>query len=171
MTALSIILGVLLIIAGAICLFTPVSTTFALMYFFIILLFVTGIFTFIRCIVAKSFGVDFVFSIITIILGIVILISPYATFITELVMVYIMAAWLVIDGIVGIVMAAKFKKLTGGGIFAVSLILSILTILVGIYSFVHPVFFSGFFGILASIFFIVAGAEMIGSAIVYKPEK
>lgn len=171
MTALSIILGVLMIIAGAVCLFTPISTTFALMYFFIILLFVTGIFTFIRCIVVKSFSVDFVFSILTIILGIVILVSPYATFVTELVMVYMMAAWLVIDGIVGIVVAARYKRLTGGGTFAISLILSILTILVGIYSFIHPVFFSGFLGILASIFFIITGAELIGSAIVYRPEK
>ncbi|MBQ6152432.1 MAG: DUF308 domain-containing protein [Ruminococcus sp.] len=168
MTVLSIILGVLLIIGGIVCLATPIGTAFSLMYFFMILLFVMGIFSFIRCIVYKEFGIEFAFAIITMIAGLLILFSPYATFITELVMIYIMAGWLVVRGIVGIVMAVKVKPLTSGGLFAAALIISILTILAGIYSFFHPVFFGGFLGLLAGCFFIVAGVDLIGDSIIAK---
>ncbi|MBQ3416296.1 MAG: DUF308 domain-containing protein [Ruminococcus sp.] len=170
MTVLSIILGVLMVIAGFLCLVTPIGATFSLMYLFMILLFVMGIVSFVRCIVNKNFGVEFAFSIITIIAGILILFSSYATFFTEIVMIYLMAGWLVVRGIVGIVMAVQAKHLTGTGLFVAALILSILTILAGIYSFFHPVIFSGFLGILASVYFIIAGIDMICDAIITKSQ-
>lgn len=168
MRALSIIFGILLALAGVACLVTPLGTTFALMYFFIILLFVIGIMTLIRCIASKNFGIEFVFSILTVILGVFIVFSPYATFMTEVFMIYMMAAWLVVRGIVGIVVAAKVKSEIGGGMFAVALIFSIITILAGIYSFFHPAFFSGFLGILAGAYFMIAGIDMIVDGIVAK---
>ena len=171
MTVFSIILGVLLIIAGIVCLATPLGTAFALMYLFIILLFVMGIVSFVRCIANKEFGIDFVFAIITILLGLLILLSPYATFITEGVMIYLMAGWLVVRGIVGIVLAAKAKPLTGGGLFAVALIVNIIMILAGIFSFVHPLFITVAFGILASCYFIVAGIDLIAEGVALKSQK
>lgn len=153
-------------IGGFLCLFTPIGATFSLMYLFMILLFVVGIVTLIRCIADKDFGVEFAFSIITIIAGILILFSSYATFITEIVMIYIMAGWLVVRGIIGIVIAAKAKSVTGGGVFALALILSILTILAGIYSIFHPIVFSGVLGILGGAFLIIAGIDMVVDAIV-----
>ena len=155
-----------MIIGGVVCLVTPIGTAFSLMYFFIMLLFLMGIVSFIRCIADRDFGLEFAFAIITIILGFFILFSPYATFLTETVMIYMMAGWLVIRGIVGIVLAIKAKPYTGGGLFAAALIISIITILAGIYSFIHPMIFTGFIGILAGCYFIVAGIDMIADGLV-----
>lgn len=166
MTALSIILGILLAVCGVLCLCTPVGTAFGLMYFFIVLLFVFGIMSLVRNIANRTFGIDFVFSIITIVLGCFIVFSPNASFFTELAMIYTMAAWLIVRGIVGIVIAAKAKKFTGGGVFAAALIVSIFVIIAGIYSFFHPVYFSAFIGILAGVYFIVEGIDMIVFAVV-----
>ena len=161
MSVLLIIFGILLVIAGVACLVTPIATTFGLMYFFMILLFVAGIMLIIKSIVYKRFGVGFVFGILSVIAGAFIVFSPNLAFATETVLLYIMAGWLVARGIIGIVDAFSTRRLIGGGMFALALIVSILVIFAGIYSFVHPLFFAGFLGILACCYFIVEGIDMI----------
>ncbi|MEE0957508.1 MAG: DUF308 domain-containing protein [Ruminococcus sp.] len=167
MSILIIFLGVLLTIGGFCCLFTPISTTFGIMYFFTILLFVSGISMIIESIATKRFGLDFVFGILSLIAGGFIVFSPNLSFVTELILLYIMAGWLVLRGIVGLVYSVKAKQLIGGGgVFVISLLIAILVICAGIYSFVHPAFFAGFLGILASCFFIVEGIDMIVSGVI-----
>lgn len=163
MTVLSVVFGILLAACGVACMVTPIATTFSLMYFFIVLLFVIGIVMLIRCIAYRVFGIEFMFSIITIIIGILVLFSPNASFVTdfELFLLYIMAAWLIIRGVVGIITAAQARALTGSGMFALAIIISIITLIVGIYSFIHPIVFSGFLGILAGVYFIVEGIDLI----------
>jgi uncharacterized membrane protein HdeD (DUF308 family) len=112
------------------------------------------------------------FSIITIIIGILVFFSPNATFVTniELFLLYIMAAWLIIRGVVGIVTAAHLRAVTDGGMFALAIIISILTLIVGIYSFIHPIVFSGFLGILAGAYFVVEGIDLIVFSIAARKE-
>ena len=55
MSVLTIILGILMIIGGIVCLCTPVATTFGLMYFYMILFFVSGIILLIRSIAPRRF--------------------------------------------------------------------------------------------------------------------
>ena len=132
MSVLFIILGILMIIGGAICLLTPIATTFGLMYFFMILLFVTGIVFLIKCIVNKRYGIDLFFAIISIIAGAFMVFSPQLSFVTETFILYITAGWLIVRGIVGIINAFHARKVIGGGMFALSLIVSILVIGSGI---------------------------------------
>lgn len=166
MSVLFIVLGVLMTIGGIICLCTPAVTTFGVLNLYLILLFVSGIMMLVRSIVAKHFGVDFVFAIITLILGGFIIFSPQLSFVTEVVLLYTIACWLVVRGIMGIVAAVSARKAVSGGMFALSLIASILVILAGLYSFVHPLMFAGFLGILVSCFFIVEGIDLIASGCV-----
>ena len=161
MSVLIIILGIFMIIGGATLLFTPIATTFGIMYFYMILLFVTGIIFLIRCIVYKRFGIDLFFAIISIIAGGFMVFSPQLSFVTEAIILYIMAGWLVLRGIIGVINAFKARPAIGGGLFALSLIVSILVIGSGIYSFIHPLIFAGFLGILACCYFIVEGVDLI----------
>ena len=161
MSLLTIILGILLVIGGTVCLLTPIAATFGIMYLYMILLFVTGVLFLIKCIVYKRFGVDLFFAIITIIAGGVMVFSPQFSFVTEGLILYIMAGWLVLRGIIGVVNAFAARPVVGGGMFALSLIVSIFVIGSGIYSFIHPLVFAGFLGILACCYFIVEGIDMI----------
>ena len=161
MSVLTIILGILMIIGGAVLMATPLVTTFGLMYFYMILMFVTGIIFLIKCIAYKRYGIDLFFAIITIIAGCFMLFTPNLSFATEVLILYITAGWLVVRGIVGVINAFSARKVIGGGMFALSLIASILVIISGVYSFIHPLVFAGFLGILACCYFIVEGIDLI----------
>ena len=161
MAVLTVILGVLMFLGGIACLCTPITTTFSYMYFYMVLLFVTGIILLIRCIATRRFGVDFFFAILTLILGGFIVFSPYLSFVTETILLYITAVWVIVCGIVSLVNAFRTRRLIGGGWFALELIVSILVILLGCYSFVHLQFFAQLIGVLISVFFMLIGIDMI----------
>ena len=86
MTVLFIILGVLLVAGGFSCIFTPLLTFMNTGYFVVILMFVFGIIGIIQAIVEKRFGVNFVFDILSVILGIVMLSFPESLLFAEGVM-------------------------------------------------------------------------------------
>ena len=168
MLVLSIILGILLIGCGVTCIMTPIATTMSLMYFYLFILFIVGIFTLIRCIAYKRFGLEFVYSILTILAGGFILYSPNLTFVTQQIMLYIMAGWLFLRGVVDIVICFKTRPYIGAGAFIFSLIISVLIMISGIYSIVHPMVFSEMLGILASAYLIVEGMDIIVSSILVR---
>lgn len=169
MVALMIIFGILMIIGGIACLATPVVTTLGLMYVFMIFLFFTGIVFLIQSIMYRRL-VDFILAILAIIAGAFIVFSPNMAFMTETILLYIVAAWLVVRGIIGIVNAISAKKVgaIGGGLLALAIIVCVIDIIFGIYSFVHPMFFAGFLGVLAACFFIIEGIDLIVAACVGK---
>ena len=76
MKIFTIIFGVLIAICGLSCIFTPLVTFLEAGYFLVILLFVYGTVGIIRSVSDKTYGIDFVFDILSIILGIVILVVP-----------------------------------------------------------------------------------------------
>lgn len=161
MGVVSIILGVLIAIAGFLCLFTPILTFMSIGYFIIILFFVYGVWTIINSIVTKRFGISLVFGILSLIAGIVGLVYPSdMTLSTDMFLIFLAGAWFVIQGIFSIILAFQQKKLVGSfGWFG--FILGILSILVGGYSFFHPMFMALTMGILISIYFIEAGINLI----------
>lgn len=161
MSVFLIIMGILMVIAGIACLVTPIATTFGVMYFFMILLFVSGIMLIIRSIAYRRFGLGLVFGIISVILGGFLVFSPSLAIDVEVIILYIMAGWLVVRGIIGIVDACRAKKFIGGGTFALALIVSILVIITGVYSLFNPMVFAFSLGILASCYFIVEGVDMV----------
>lgn len=161
MSILMIILGILMILGGIACLAIPALTAFSVMYFYMVLMFVVGLVMLIRCFVYKRYGLELFFAIISLIAGCFMVFSPNTAFATEVVLLYITAGWLVFRGIVGIVNAISARRILGGGMFVLALIVSILVIVAGIYSFAHPIFFAGMLGILASCYFIVEGVDMI----------
>ena len=167
MTVLFIILGILLVAGGFSCMFTPLLTFMNTGYYVVILIFVFSVFGIIKAIVEKRFGVNFVFSILSVLLGIVMLVYPDSLLFAEGVMLIMTAIWFVMMGIVTIINSISMKKATGSGIWILSLIFGILDILVGCYSFFHPMVLAVSLGILIGIYFIETGLTLIFSSVVF----
>ena len=84
---------------------------------------------------------------------------------TDGMLIYIMAAWFLLQGIVGIIVSLKQKKVVEGKGWIWTLILGILGVLLGLYSLVHPMLLAFTFGILVGMYFIESGISMIVLAV------
>ncbi len=126
-----------------------------------ILLFVYGIMGIIKAVTQKEYKIQFLFSIISVILGAVILFVPGLRLMTDGMLIYLMAGWFLLQGIVDIFLSFRQKKRGEGKGWIWTMILGILGLLVGIYSFVHPLFAAFTIGILVGIYFIESGINMV----------
>ena len=161
MKVFSIVFGVLIAICGLSCMFTPLITFLEAGYFLVILLFVYGTVGIIRSVSNKTYGLDFVFDILSIILGIVILVVPGLKLMTDGMLIYLMAFWFMLQGGINIFQSFRQKKAAKGLGWLWTLTLGILGLLVGIYSVVHPMLLALTFGILVGVYFIESGISMI----------
>ena len=163
MTALIVIFGVLLIIAGVALMATPRMTFMSAGYFIIILFFLWGIYGLVRGIREKRYGVEFFFAILSLILGIVGLVVPNAAAMTnDYILLYLAAGWFIVHGILSIVTAIQSKKEDADtSTVVLCVVLGVLELIIGIYSFVHPAMMAVALGILIGIYFIEAGINVI----------
>lgn len=168
MTVLFTILGVLLVMGGFSCIFTPLLTFMSTGYYVVIMIFIFGIVGLIKAIADKRFGVNFVFSILSLLLGGIMLVFPGSLLLAEGVMLIMTAVWLVLMGINTIITAVSLKKAIGSTMWILQLILGILAVLTGGYSFFHPMLMAVSLGVLIGIFFIETGFTMIFSSIAFK---
>ena len=167
MTILFIVLGVLMILCGCSCIFTPLTTLINTEYFVVILVMLFGILGIVKSIAEKRFGVGFAFSILSIIFGIVILCLPELLVLTSGVLIYLVAAWFVLQSFVTIYTSFAVTKHAGGKMWILQLIFGILGLLLGCYTFIHPMIIAFSLGILVGIFFIETGITLIlGSTVV-----
>ena len=168
MTVLFIILGILLIAGGFSCIFTPLLTFMNTGYFVVILMFVFGIIGIIKAIVDKRFGVNFVFDILSVILGIVMLSFPESLLFAESVMLIMTSVWFVLMGIITIINSVTITRAAGSGIWVLQLIFGILAVLIGVGSFFEPLRMAVTLGVLVGIFFIETGFTLMFSGVAAK---
>lgn len=157
-----------MIACGFSCMFTPLYTFLRMEYFIVILMLVFGIVGIIKSIAGKRFGVSFVFDILSVILGIVLLVFPGTLLFAESVSLIITAIWIMMMGIVTIFDSIKYTKPLGGGMWILQLIFGILAILIGAYSFFNPLLLAISFGIMIGIFFIETGFTLMFSGAMIK---
>ena len=157
-----------MIACGFSCMFTPLYTFLRMEYFIVILMLVFGIVGIIKAIAGKRFGVSFVFDILSVILGIVLLVFPGTLLFAESVSLIITAIWIMMMGIVTIFDSIKYTKPLGGGMWILQLIFGILAILIGAYSFFNPLLLAISFGIMIGIFFIETGFTLMFSGAMIK---
>ena len=157
-----------MIACGFSCMFTPLYTFLRMEYFIVILMLVFGIVGIIKSIAGKRFGVSFVFDILSVILGIVLLVFPGTLLFAESVSLIITAIWIMMMGIVTIFDSIKYTKPLGGGMWILQLIFGILAILLGAYSFFNPLLLAISFGIMIGIFFIETGFTLMFSGAMIK---
>ncbi len=168
MTVLFIILGILLVTGGFSCIFTPLLTFMNAGYFVVIFIAVFGIFGIIKAIAEKRFGVNFVFSILSVLLGIVMISFPESLLFAESVMLIMTAVWFLLMGFVTIFNAVSLAKATVSKIWILQLIFGILAVLIGCYSFFQPVLMAVSLGVLIGIFFIETGFTLMFSGIAFR---
>lgn len=168
MTVLFVIFGILMIACGFSCIFTPLYSFLQAEYFIVILMVAFGIVGIIKSIAAKRFGVTFVFDILSLILGIVMLVFPGTLLFAESVALIMTAVWIIMMGIVTVTESVTVTKSLGGGIWVLQLIFGILAILLGAYSFFNPLLLAISFGIMVGIFFIETGFTLMFSGFVVR---
>ncbi len=162
MNVLFIILGILMVCCGFSCIFTPVLTFFGAGYFLIILVTVYGVFGIINAIRYKRFGIGFVFSILSVLLGIASIFEPKMFLLTSSFYLFVIAGWFVVMGIIDVYTSiAITRKAIPTGLWILQLILGIIAILIGIYSFFRPAALAIAEGLLVGIFFIETGLSMM----------
>lgn len=159
MVILSVILGILMIIAGACCFITPLTTFLSTGYFMCAMLLVYGIAGLIRYFKQKGKALEIVVSVMAIIVGLVALLVPGTSLVFDSMMLYLAAAWFVVQGIVSIVLAFKLRK--EDNMWFIGLIAGILGVILGVYSFLHPQVLAMSSGMLIGIYFIEAGISTI----------
>ena len=159
MKVVSYILGGLLIVAGIACLFNPGSTVLATGYVMAILLLIYGIVGIINVIMKKTLPIFLLASIPAAIIGIIAIVRPGTTLVFDAFMAILFAAWFIVQGITTIVIAAQTRRVRRGWGF--SLAIGIISVVVGIYSFVHPTISLVAIGILIGIYLIEAGIDLI----------
>ena len=160
MTIITVIFGVLLILAGLSSMLTPLVTLLSAGYFLSILLFVDGIFGLISAFQGRKSFLSIIRSVLAIAVGVIALIRPGSTLILDALIVYFMAALFLVRGVLSVLAALQAKKLGLNGWFW-GAILGVVEIILGIYSFAHPMVTAIATGILIGLYFVEAGLDLI----------
>ena len=162
---LIVILGVLLIIGGVSLLATPLITFLSAGYFIIILFFIHGVFGIIQGISEKRYDKDFFFAVVSLVLGIIGFVVPGAAAMNNFILLYLAACWFILQGVLTIVEAVK-NKAQGTGMTVLGVVLGVLEIIAGGYSFAHPTMLAVGMGTLIGFYFVLTGINtiMTGSA-------
>lgn len=159
MTVLTIILGVILIIGGICCIFTPFATFLAAGYIIGIMLFIYGIIALIRAIQTKGGAFAYITSILAIIVGFIAIFRPGGTLVIDSLILIFMAIWFLVQGVISLVMSIKNRKENptwGLGVAA-----GIFGIVAGIICIINPYVQAFATGILIAIFLIECGFSLI----------
>lgn len=159
---LIVIMGVLMISGGISLAATPLMTFLASGYFIIILFFVVGIIGMIRAFHEKRYDKNFIFAILSLILGIVGLVIPGAAVMNNYMLLYMAAAWLFIDGVITIIAAVESKHKGAGSLeVIIGIVIGVLELIMCVVSAIYPVMLAFNLGILVGLYFIESGANMI----------
>ena len=165
MVVLSVILGVLLMIGGFACIFTPLATFFTTGYFLCALMLVFGIVGIVR---AKADVFEIIVSILAIIVGLIALFRPGSSLVFDGVILIFIACWFLVEGIAMIVEGVKSRATNSN--WWVNLIVGILGIIVGIIAFANPMFTAVTADMLLGLFFIQIGITLISLAFASEEE-
>ena len=157
-----------MIICGFSFMFTPLITFMDAGWFIVILVAVYGLIGLIKGISEKTYGVRFVFSVLSVIFGIAVIFFPRLMLLADGVLIYMVAVWFVMQGFVSVFTAVNVTKRLDSGLWILQLIFGILGILLGCYSFFHPALLAVSIGFLIGFYFVETGFTMLFSSSVKK---
>ena len=165
MSILSIILGVLLIIGGVCCMFTPFATFLSAGFIIAIMMFVYGVYGVVRFFNKESGVLELISSILAILVGVIAVVRPGSTLIIDDFVLNMVSAWLVVKGFINIIIFIRARNEVKGWGWGVAV--GVLSVIAGILSFMHPMITALTVGIMMGMFFIENGIDMIvlGSAL------
>ena len=169
---LVILMGLLMVVGGVYCLFTPVTTFLTTGYIVGVIIFCDAIGNIIAWFNAKKYveisGWYLANAIISLIFGIIIMLSIGMQFAVDMFIVYAVAVWVIMTGISRISMAIRMKqlmnklpKIFNNKKWLGILLFGILMVLFGILCVFKPIVLSSVLGVLIAWFIIFAGASLI----------
>lgn len=172
MKVVSIVFGILLLAGGIYCLFAPVTAYSAISWLVGIAMLVEGIGSVISWNDRRRFGFadgwTLLGAIVSIILGCFLLFSFVAQYAVDLIIAYIIAAWLVFGGVTRIAAALRLRSFAStmsgglvdaswGGLFLLGVVVTIL----GVLCFFNPLALMASVGALLGITIICLGAGFL----------
>ena len=169
---LTMLMGILMVIGGVSCLFTPVSTFLATGYVIGFIMLFDAIGNIFAWFNARKYqeisGWYLVGAIISGVFGLIIMTKPAVQAGLDIFIVYMISTWVIISGVYRIVMSLRIKKLKDAlpQIFKNKkwvgvLITGILMIVIGIICLFKPIYMSSFLGTMIALVFIFSGANII----------
>lgn len=159
------LLGILFVIAGFVAFWDPAGDLLSLTIIFGIVAVIKGIYElFFRSLVKQFIGVNgtwlTVLGIIDLIIGILFLFNLYKGM---MILPYLFAIWIIIDSVFNLFML-NYYKAQGEGQYWFALIISIITIFIGIFLFFDPIVAALTLSFLVGIYFVWFGILAIISA-------
>ena len=164
-----ILIGILFIFCGIFCIASPIGAYSSVMTLFASMMFVFGIFGIIRFFKRRALVPELIISILAVLIGFYYLFRPYSAAAAgfDSAVLGMVAAWFVLKGCVSIYFSIKTRFVNNRWIFI--LISGILSLILGIYSFMNPILAASSVGILLGMWYIECGVDLIalGSAAGY----
>ena len=155
------ILGILLILLGVCCAFTPLTAFMATGYFIAFVLISAGVAGIITSIYYKIFGWNLIISILAAALGALAVTRPGGIEAIDNMLAYLLAFWFILRGCISVYLSLKLKKLRVSANWILGLIIGVLGIALGVYSLIHPVVPAMTIGLLIALCFIEQGLDVI----------
>ena len=159
MVAFTFIAGILLVLAGVACLFTPVETFMAVGIYIGLLFLIYGIAGIAKALQKKSTISEIIISILAVAVGVVSFVKPGTTLIFDFILLVLVAFWFIIQGVLTFRLAIELRKIKR--FWLLQAIFGIISIGLGIYSLIHTQFAAMATGYLIAIYFIESGINMI----------
>ncbi len=165
MLAISVIVGFLFIICGIYSIAAPVGTFFSTTYFLAALMFVYGIFGIIRFFKRRALVPEFIVSILSVVIGFVYLFRPGNTPAVgnligfDRVILFLIAGWFLIKGCVNVYLSVRTRFINRRWI--IGFLVGLLSIVLGIYSFIYPYNEAAVVGVLIGMWFIESGIDIL----------
>lgn len=164
MKVLTIIAGILMMVVGIFCLFTPGLTFLSVSWLIGLMLVLSGVSLVADYLVLRKTrlvgALDLLMGILSGVLGIVLLVNQPMQLVTEMVAVYLLGVWMLVSGIIRIVEAIAARKIPGSA-WGWTLVLGCLMVALGIYSFFHPVAAMFAIGWLIGFYILLAGVDLV----------
>ena len=172
---LTIILGICMLIGGFYCMFSAAYTYMAIGYVIALMMIFDAVGIFALWGEEKrngqSDGWMLAGAIMSLVFGILVFSSPHMVAAVDVFLVYFLAIWLVICGIISIVRACKLHKthkdldtqLVGVRWYLI-LILGILQILLGVLCLLNPIIMASIIGVFMGLGIVCTGAGLIAAA-------
>lgn len=167
MKAVTIILGILTIIAGILCIAHPAFTAFSIAWILGFLLMLSGINILVSYFSRKEGSKsDVFFGILSIIGGLFLLFDYWSQLFTDIVIVIIIASLIMLMGILRINVSIKLKKSSQSWIPV--LISGILSILIALMAFINPMAGILLIDYMLAFIFIIQGISLLSFGISIK---
>ena len=174
MKIFTIIVGVLLLIAGFYSAVTPVSTFLTIGWLIGVVLLITGISLIIGYFQQrKNANVnawDLLGGIITTAFALFVLYGQFARMVVDSFIIILFGIWVLVIGLIRIFSGLQLKKLGySGWIWAI--IIGIISVLMGIYGFMNPFVFKFAIGWMIGFILIMSGINILGFAFAMDSKK